>query len=238
LSSATVHPVSSASKLLRVLVIAAVRLYREGLAEVLDRTSGFRVVGSLPDVSEAAACMGELAPDIVLLDMTLPNSHAVVREIAQHAPNIQVVAIGMGGSEAEIVSCAEAGITGFLSHDASLDELVGVVETASRGEMICSPQLAAALVRRLATLAATQHSEVPEHRLTRREREVAGLVERNLTNKEIATHLGIEVATVKNHVHNLLEKLSVHRRDEAARLLSHARKTRPAITRPATMVSS
>ena len=205
---------------IRILLIALVRLYREGLANVLAHTNGLTVVGAEPHGREVLARTIDLAPDIILLDLTVPHGHALARELRQNGLNVPVVAIGVDGSEAEIVACAEAGITGYLTDSASVDELVRVVEAASRGEVICSPQLTGALVRRLAILA-TGHrlTDLAQLRFTRREREIARLLERDLTNKEIATDLGIEVATVKNHVHNLLEKLSVHRRDDAARVL-------------------
>jgi two-component system nitrate/nitrite response regulator NarL len=208
------------ARAIRVFVVAAVRLYREGLTNVLGNTNGLTVVGAEPDRRKALSRIIDLTPEVVLLDMTVPQSHALVSELGENGLNIPVVALGVDGAEATMVACAEAGITGYLTHSASLDELVHVVKAASRGEAICSPQLAGALVRRLAALAARHRPpDVAELRFTRREREIARLLERDLTNKEIATHLGIEVATVKNHVHNLLDKLSVHRRDEAARLL-------------------
>jgi DNA-binding NarL/FixJ family response regulator len=171
--------------------------------------------------------MGEWLPDVVLLDVGLPGGQGLARELAQNVPAIPVVALGVDGSEAEIVACAEAGMTGYLTREASLEELVDVVGTAARGEVICSPRLAGAIVRRLATLAARNRgteSTEPVPRLTRREREILGFLERDLTNKEIASQLSIEVATVKNHVHNVLDKLSVRRRGEAARLVSRARR--------------
>jgi two-component system, NarL family, nitrate/nitrite response regulator NarL len=206
---------------IRVLVITAVRLYRDGLSGVLAR-SGFSVVGEHADGNAAMAHLEELAPDVILLDMTHRPGYVQMRELVQNAQNIPVVSVGVGDSELEIVACAEAGITGYLTHNASCDELREVVKAAARGEVNCSPQLAAALVRRLAALAAGHQPEVTAPELTRRERQVARLIEQDLTNKEIATRLGIEVATVKNHVHNLLAKLSVRRRGEAAGRLGRA----------------
>jgi two-component system, NarL family, nitrate/nitrite response regulator NarL len=211
---------------IRVLIIAAVRLYREGLADALGRKSPLTVVGAFADGHEAMARIAELAPHVVLLDMTLPHSRSTVREFGKTVPNIPLVAIGLGDSESETIACAEAGITGFMTRDASLEDLIAVIETSSRGEVTCSPQVAGALVRRLAALAATHQIRMHDSHspLTRREREVASLLERDLTNKEIASRLGIEVATVKNHVHNVLEKLSVRRRSEAAQLLNRTRR--------------
>ena len=206
---------------IRVLVITAVRLYRDGLSGVLAR-SGFFVVGEHADGSAAMTSLAELAPDVILLDMTHQPSYAQMRELVQNVQNVPVVAVGVGDAELEIIECAEAGMRGYLTHNASASELVEVVKAAARGEVNCSPQLTAALVRRLAALAAGLRPEITEPELTRRERQVARLIEQDLTNKEIATRLGIEVATVKNHVHNVLAKLSVHRRGEAASRLGRS----------------
>jgi DNA-binding NarL/FixJ family response regulator len=94
--------------------------------------------------------------------------------------------------------------------------LVATLESATRGEALFSPRMAASLLRRVAALAATQPSPSAQVRLTPRERDIMRLLDEGLSNKEIAQRLGIEVATVKNHVHNILEKLQVHRRGEAA----------------------
>jgi DNA-binding NarL/FixJ family response regulator len=100
--------------------------------------------------------------------------------------------------------------------DGTVDDLVATIESASRGELRCSAKIAAALLRRVADLATERDISKTNARLTRREQENACLVEEGLSNKEIAARLFIEVATVKNHVHNILEKLQVRTRGEAA----------------------
>src|SRR5262249_42785037 len=158
---------------IRVLIIAADRLYREGLADALEHKSPLTVVGAFADGHEALLRIAELAPHVVLLDMRFPNSRCTVREFGKITPNIPLVAIGLGNSESETIAYAEAGITGFLTRDASFEDLIAVIETSSRGEVTCSPQVAGALVRRLAALAATHqvmmHDSHPH--LTRRERD-------------------------------------------------------------------
>ena len=127
-----------------------------------------------------------------------------------------MVALGVADADDHVLGCAEAGVAGYVPRDASLDDLVAVIESAFRGEAICSPRIAGSLLRRIATLAAGQNGTMPLAHLTGREREIVRLIDRGLSNKEIARDLGIEVATVKNHVHNILEKLQVRRRGEAA----------------------
>jgi two-component system, NarL family, nitrate/nitrite response regulator NarL len=220
--------------MIRVFIVARIKLYREGIAQLLGRRSGMTVVGVKSDLQEAAADIQGLQPDVVVLDMTTAGSHATVRDLKRLAPGMAVVALGVGELEGDILACVEAGVAGYVTREGSFEDLVTVVESAVRGELRCSPEVAGSLVRRLAALAADREASPSQARLTTRECEIVRLLEQGLSNKEIAVHLGIEVATVKNHVHNLLEKLKVHRRTEAARLFRH----RPSWTRGTAMVLS
>jgi DNA-binding NarL/FixJ family response regulator len=130
-----------------------------------------------------------------------------------------VVALGLLDSEAEVLAAAESGASGFVLRDACLDELIDCLETVARGDLRCSPSIAGALLRRLGTLASERPRSDPVRDITWREREVLGLVEQGLSNKDIAGRLSIEVTTVKNHIHNILEKLGVRRRSDAAATL-------------------
>jgi DNA-binding NarL/FixJ family response regulator len=206
--------------MIRVLVAAHVLLYRQGLAEILARVDGLQIAGTHSGTPDELTTIAEAGPDVVILDMATPHSYAIARSVHQRAPSISLVALGVGDSESEMLRCAEAGITGYVTPDTSLDDLVAVIRSAARGEAICSAQQAGRLVRRLATLAGVGDAGPLQARLTSRERQIVALLEADLSNKEIAAELGIEVATVKNHVHNLLEKLGVHRRSEAARLVT------------------
>jgi DNA-binding NarL/FixJ family response regulator len=162
-----------------------------------------------------------MAPDVALVEMGIPDLDAIIPALAARSPRIPVVAIGIADSDTEVLACAERGVAGYVTRDGSVEELAATIRGAARGELICSPQTAGTLMRRLATLAAELNPRSATARLTRREREVAALMQEDLSNKEIASRLRIEVATVKNHVHNVLDKLQVHRRGEAARLLEY-----------------
>ena len=203
----------------RTFIVAGMRLFREAIADLLARTGSLEVVGTHTGGLQAVQPIAELRPDVVLLDMSSPDSYETARALEQHALQIPVVALGISNSETERLQCAEVGIIGHVSDDAPAAELLAVIERAAHGEAICSPKLAGALVRKLAALARGRDPDPPHAQLTRREREVVALIEQDLSNKEIAKRLGIEVATVKNHVHNLLEKLSVRRRTEIVRIL-------------------
>jgi DNA-binding NarL/FixJ family response regulator len=220
------------SRSFRIFVAVAVRLYREGLSEILQRVDTFSLVGARTLEGQVIEAIIEAQPDVVLLDMTTFDSWTIARDVHRRCPNVSIVGLGVGESEADTLACAEVGITGFLTPETTVDELVRVVTSAAHGEMICSPKLAGRLVRKLATLSADRQPESPLTRLTAREREIARLLEADLSNKEIAVALGIEVATVKNHVHNVLEKLKVHRRSDIARLLG------PVVGRPVTAAAN
>ena len=143
---------------------------------------------------------------------------AGVRVLAAAAPAAKIVAVGIPDDESAILGLAEAGVSGYVTVEQPLAELVAAVEAAANDELQCSPRVAAALAKRVATLAGGPRGN-GERRLTRREREIAALIAEGLLNKQIARRLSIEQATVKNHVHNILAKLGASRRDEVAVLL-------------------
>ncbi len=211
--------------MIRVLVISGICLYREGLAEMLDRTGAISVVASASDVAEGLALWNGLgeAPDVILLDTAPVDADISIRALLNALPDVRVVALAVPNHETEIVAVAEAGIAGFVTSDASVAELVAAIESVARGESLCTPSVAAALMRRLASLARSWADADPIEPLTRREREILGLIDDGLSNKQIAQRLRIELPTVKNHVHHILGKLGVHRRAEAAALARAAR---------------
>jgi two-component system, NarL family, nitrate/nitrite response regulator NarL len=198
-----------------VLLVVGVRLYREGLEAALDGRESIQVLGSASDFDEALDRASELRPSVVILDVGIHRSLALIRELRTAAPDVRVVAFAISESEHEIVACAEAGVAGYVTADSTLDELVLATEGAARGELRCSPKTAAVLLRRLELVGQMQHTH-SDTALTAREREIAELIEQGLSNKEIAAQLKIETATVKNHVHNILDKLNVTTRAEAA----------------------
>jgi DNA-binding NarL/FixJ family response regulator len=195
--------------------VAEIRLLRDLLSETLRKRSAIAVAGAAATADEAIAQLEEMAVDIVLLDVHTPQSVDAIRLLAAAACEPRIVAISVPELEPEIIRCAEAGVAGYVTEDAGVAQLVAAVETVARGEMLCSPRVAATLLRRVAALAAERERTGPTARLTSRELEVISLIGQGLSNKEIAHHLSIEVSTVKNHVHNILEKLGARRRSEA-----------------------
>jgi two-component system nitrate/nitrite response regulator NarL len=205
----------------RVLIAADVRLYRESLAEILGRDERIDVVGVTGDPVDMLSLVGELKPDVALLDPAVPGSMAAVRELAKRALGVKVVALAAQETEAEVIECAEAGVSGFVTRDQSLADLVASIRSAARGDLVCSPETAGTLLRRVRALAAAQPRLYSEAHLTQRELEVVRLLQEGLSNKQIAHRLCIELPTVKHHVHHILEKLGVGRRGEAVARLRH-----------------
>ncbi len=211
---------------LRVLVVSDIRILREAFAALMDRKCGVDVAGTT-STSQMLAIAGKLGPDIVLLDATRPGNLDVVKALANRMPAAKIVAFGVAETDAEIVALASAGVAGYLRNDATTEDVVAVLKSAMRDELLCSPRVAATLCHHVALLSRDARSAISNVALSRRELQIAGLLDRGLSNKEIARQLGIQATTVKNHVHNILDKLNVHRRGEAAACLRGAFRAHP-----------
>lgn len=212
---------------IRVSIVDHTRLYREGLAQILRQEPGVEVIGLAADADEAAPHLRDLRPDVVLFHMLLPDNLEALRAVARLAPEVRTVALGISETEEEVLSCVEAGALGYLPHEGSCEDLMSTIRGVVRGETHCSPRITATLLRRVGTLTAERPLHKVALRLTVREWQIMTLVDQGLGNKEIARQLSIEIRTVKNHVHNILEKLQVHRRGEAAAIVREARQTIP-----------
>ena len=202
---------------IRLLVASDVRLYREGLVKSLGAVEGIEVVGSAKSSLAAAERVLSDPPEVLLLDMSMLDSVRTVTRITTALPALRVVAFAVAGDEGDVVSYVEAGVHGYVPRDGSVERLLSVIRHTARGEALCSPRVAGDAFRRLSVLAAgsTPHADLSV--LTRREQEVIDLLAQGLSNKQIAQRLHIQVATVKNHVHNVLKKLDVKGRREAVR---------------------
>jgi two-component system nitrate/nitrite response regulator NarL len=201
---------------MRVLILAEVGLYREALAQSLQRDERIEVVGVAAGLEETLGALQSNNTDIVLVDTLMPAGADAVRALVAAAPHVKVVALAVPEDERNVVTFAEAGASGYVLRDGSMGDLVAVIESVTRGEMLCSPGIAATLARRLADLARDRRMEPIEGRLSARELDVLRLIEEGFSNKQIARALSIELPTVKNHVHSILQKLNVQRRTEAA----------------------
>ncbi len=198
-----------------VFVVADVMLYREGLREILGRHPEIEVVGVAAQVEDGLELLAARQPQLVLVDESAAKASEVVAAVRRGAAEAQVVAVAVGDDDQDVVAWAKAGVSGYVTRDESLSTLVAVIRAVGRGELLCSPRLAATLLRQVARSATRAPTARHDRRLTAREREVLALVEQGLANKEIAQRLSIALPTVKNHVHNILGKLEARGRCEA-----------------------
>jgi len=217
----------------RVYLISGMTLHREGLAEVLARRDGIELVGTAadPDVVPLPVLASRgVERTIIVLDAAGVDVAEVALRIARASCG-PVLAINVPVRERDVIACAEAGVACCLTAEASIDDLVAAIASVARGEARCSPWTAAVLTRRVAALARERRAPLaevaepasPAAGLTVRELEIVELVDQGLSNKEIARRLCIELPTVKNHVHHILEKLGVRRRADAAAVVRQGR---------------
>lgn len=207
---------------IRVLIASHIRLYREALGRVLEQDEEkMALVGVAESAPATVEQIRRLTPDIVLLDMAMSDAFSVARQwgrmVTTGADAPRIVALGMAENEAEVLNCAQLGIAGFITRDASITDMLEAVEATARGEVHCSPKIAGSLFRRVAALSG--NSRAAANALTARESQILRLLQQGMSNKMISRSLGIELPTVKNHVHSILGKLGLHRRTEAISLL-------------------
>ena len=207
--------------MINIFVVAEVAVYREALVTALGDTAGMRVCGTAPRCSRLGVDVSAYRPAVMLVDAHNLGSATGLTALPAAGEGLRVVVLGVSENEGEIVACAEAGASGYLTRNGSMADLVATIESVARDELLCPPRIAGALIRRVGRLAAERRLTALGDRLTRRELEILTFVTDGLSNREIATLLSITVATVKNHVHNIFEKLEVSTRAEAsARALS------------------
>ncbi|WP_167604419.1 LuxR C-terminal-related transcriptional regulator [Micromonospora auratinigra] len=209
---------------MRVLVVDDIRLFRDHVLDILGAQPFVERAAGAADAEAALRAVAEHGFRVVLVSLATRDSLAVCRRLVAACADTRVIALGVSGGDDEVVACAEAGVTGYLLRDESSEGLLRVVAAAGRGEVTCPPPVAAALMRRMGQRGRAPGGPAGESRLTTREREILGLIDEGMSNKEIARKLNIEIRTVKNHVHNLLEKLEVSRRGEAAALVRGVRR--------------
>ena len=202
-----------------ILIVGEVALYREGLKDALcHREEVFHVVTACCSM-EALDYVATAEPDAILLDLAMQDSLRMVRSLAQGTESAVIIVLAVPDSEDDIIACAEAGATAYITREGSIDELVATIQAANAGRLNCSAKIAGTLFRRLFTASSGRQPAAGCERLSPREMQILCLIEKGQSNKEISRSLGIELATVKNHVHNILEKMNVSRRGEAAAIL-------------------
>jgi NarL family two-component system response regulator LiaR len=199
-----------------VMIVDDHAVVRQGIRALLDAEGGFQVVGEVGSGGEAALLAADLAPDVVLMDLVMPEMDGVTatRLIKQNSPRSQVIVLTSYHEDEHIYPAIRAGALSYLLKSVGLDELVGAVRKAARGEATLHPHVAARLAQELH--GASAGTRWLYDTLSEREREVLNLIATGLTNGQIAERLVISERTVKSHVNNILSKLQVADRTQAA----------------------
>jgi two-component system NarL family response regulator len=194
------------------------RLLREGLVALLTEQDDITVVGTAASGSKALEKIKELRPDVALIDIGMPvkDGLAVTQALRREAPAVKVIILGMPDLNEEIMACIEVGAAGYVLKEATIDYLVETIRAVHGGESFCSPRLAASLFSRIAELVSERQPVIAPSaiKLTAREVEIIKEIAEGLSNQEIGQRLSIQPQTVKNHIHNILDKLQLHNRLE------------------------
>ena len=203
---------------LRVLIVDDHDLFRTGLRNLLEE-QGVHVVGEAATGAEAVRAVREDAPDVVVMDLNMPGMGGVeaTRHIAAIAPLTRVVVLTISDEDADVLDAIMAGACGYLLKDSSIGELMAGIGAASKGESLISPGIAAKVLQRVrATSAQPEIANTIKSELSEREIEVLKLIANGKDNALIAAELHISPKTVKNHISNILMKLQIDNRIQAA----------------------
>ncbi len=209
--------------MIRVLLVDDQALFCEGLRTLLDLQPDIEVVGEANNGREAIECVARAAPDVVLMDIQMPvlDGVAATRDIRAHHPNTRVIVLTTFDDDEYVFEALRAGAVGYLLKDVASDRLAEAIRCAARGESFLQPSVAAKVVAEYIRLADAPHARARANQalvepLSDRELEILRLVATGASNKEIAAALVIAEGTVKNHVTNILGKLGVRDRTQAA----------------------
>jgi DNA-binding NarL/FixJ family response regulator len=211
---------------IRLLIVHDFPLICNLVAAALQNETDIQVVGCAASIEEALEFAKHADIDVALVGIRLPEQGAlkVTAALAHADPGVKVLVFGLTDQSEQILPYIEAGAAGYIQKNENVDELVETIRLAQAGKALVSPEIAAALMQRLADWS-QYHPEsgfemLDLGNLTSREREVLELLGQNLSNQEIAERLSIEVGTVKLHVHSILHKLGVDSRQRAAAFLA------------------
>jgi DNA-binding NarL/FixJ family response regulator len=194
---------------IKVSILSAVRLHREGLAALLRGCPSIQVLGA-HTIQETQNALRTTAIDVALIDALSPSDSDTVGVLRRMCARVRILAIGVRETASEVLACAAAGIDGYVPRDAALGDMVAAIENVVRGELTCSPKVAASLYQCVGLSRAVTATP-----LTARELQIADLMNRGCPTKEIAWRLGVQPCTAKNHIRNILHKLQVHGRGQA-----------------------
>ena len=217
-------PDSPATRPLSLLIVDDHEVVRQGLAALLGRRPEFQVVAEAGTVAEAVAAARKFRPDLVVMDVRLPDGSGIeaCREIRAEMPDTRVVMLTSYPDEDAVLSAIIAGASGYLLKQVRARDLVSALETVGRGESLLDPAVTGRVLERIRRIAtADQPDELAQ--LTSQEQKILLLVAEGKTNKEIAADVFLSDKTVKNYVSSILAKLNLERRAQAAAFMARVR---------------
>jgi DNA-binding NarL/FixJ family response regulator len=208
---------------MNIIVLTPVRLLGDGLTACFNNQPNMRTLAVLDDLARLRDILATTETHVVLVDVTQGVEQFDVRAIAAQWPNVPFVALGLQEQRQEVIRCGRAGFASYVARNASIDALCDALKDVVGGRLTCPPEISGGLLRALFFPRSENFdaSDV-DFELTRRESEVLGFLGRGFSNKEIASELCLSVATVKHHVHHILEKLKLQRRAQAMRRVRDA----------------
>jgi len=205
---------------IRLLLIEDNRLLRDGIAAMLRGHRDINVVAVSGNGEKSIEKIHKLKPDVILLDLGLRshNSLHVVELVKREFPRANVIVMDLAPAQGDVLQFVRAGASGFILKDATVDDFLATIRSVAEGGKVLPPVLNGSLFSQIIEHAMDggRANLTKAIRMTKREREVIGLVSDGLTNKEIAKRLHIAPYTIKSHVHNIMEKLALHTRLEVA----------------------
>ena len=207
----------SSSSPIRILLVDDHTLFRSGLKALLQRQPDFEVVGEAGDGLDGVKLAEQLKPDVVLLDLDMPVMHGrdALAQLLNTQPQLAVLMLTVSEDGEDLAECMKTGARGYLLKKIDADFLLSAIRRAVDGDNVLSPEMTAKLVQRLRTPASS--SQTPEYEsLTPRERETLSWLAQGASNKQIAREMDVAESTIKVHVQNILRKLNLHSRVQAA----------------------
>ena len=205
---------------IRLLLIEDNRLLRDGIAAMLKGHRDIKVVAASGNGENSILKIHELKPNVILLDLGLRSQSSlhVVELVKKEFPQAKVIVMDLAPAQGDVLQFVQAGASGFILKDATLDDFLATIRSVAEGENVLPPILSGSLFTQI-----IEHAIVGGRanlnkaiRMTKREQEVIRLISDGLSNKEIAKRLHIATYTIKSHIHNIMEKLTLHTRLEVA----------------------
>lgn len=204
-----------------VLIIEDNRLLREGIAAMIEKEEDLKLAAAFGDCGKALQWITEAKPEVILLDLGLRNQNSLhfVKGLKKNYPQIKVIVMDLALVQEDVLAFIQTGVSGFIIKDASIDDFLRTIRAVVKGEKVLPPRLTDSLFSQIIHEAVTESdtSKIIESvAMTKRERQVIDLVADGSSNKDIAEKLNLSPYTIKSHIHNILEKLTLHSRVQIA----------------------